>query len=703
MKLFNSKPTNDKKNKPLNGVSNFKYAKIKIKKMYEKYPMLCKGLVTASVLGSMLFSGRLYCETLVNQRRLNDITIFTCLRYSFSNPIITIIFIVVCLMVSWYLINRFYHPADIDEERNLQISDTGSAGTDHPQTDEELKDNYKHYENFEDTLKDGNFIMGGHPRKPEVMLARNFPMLVGGNNNALYCGIPGSMKTRSVVIPMIIQAIRAGVSVIVADPKLEIYRITNRFARKHGVKTKCLNFKKETMPYSDSCNFMKNVGLNETNALSFSDTFIKCCMNLGEKEDFWMEGANNLLAACILYVNDDELNAGEYDKSLQGVFELLNKNKVEALTTKFSKGLQANRPCSAAWNIFDSAEGKSADQVKSSTRQTLLNKMRLMIDTVVGKIVSEDDIDMEEIGRTPCIYYLGFSDTDSAFENFSALYFNLQFQTLFAYADSFEGGKLPVRVIFLLDEIRSIGPIPEFQKKLSTCRGRNIDIVAIVQSLSMLQDMYGASWKQVFECFDIRVCLKAGSQETAKEFSDLTGTMTTLVKNVSYTQGQGDLSDNGNGIERITLSDKARPVYTPGEIIHMDPENMLVVIGQAQSTMMKKIDYEIFPHADELIDSPIEENYPLWARKLSQLERNACRITSGTYYEAIKAMKNPKNIKMLPEEAFQVSFMERKKINYSRLIDKFGLEKIDPRGYEKKNKNKNEDKLSLGKLLKKES
>ena len=46
-------------------------------------------------------------------------------------------------------------------------------------------------------------------------------------------------------------------------------------------------------------------------------------------------------------------------------------------------------------------------------------------------------------------------------------------QQLYDYADQ-NGGKLPERTYFILDEFANIGKIPDFDKKISTSRSRGI-------------------------------------------------------------------------------------------------------------------------------------------------------------------------------------------------------------------------------------
>ena len=52
------------------------------------------------------------------------------------------------------------------------------------------------------------------------------------------------------------------------------------------------------------------------------------------------------------------------------------------------------------------------------------------------------------------------------------------FVKLIGYADT-HGGKLPVPVNMVADEFINIGTIPDFEKKISTARSRNVNIIMI--------------------------------------------------------------------------------------------------------------------------------------------------------------------------------------------------------------------------------
>ena len=60
---------------------------------------------------------------------------------------------------------------------------------------------------------------------------------------------------------------------------------------------------------------------------------------------------------------------------------------------------------------------------------------------------------------------------------------------LIGYADT-HGGRLPVPVNMVADEFINIGTIPDFEKKISTVRSRNVNIIMIYQSNMLFASAY---------------------------------------------------------------------------------------------------------------------------------------------------------------------------------------------------------------------
>mgnify|MGYP000296751712 CR=1 FL=1 len=84
-----------------------------------------------------------------------------------------------------------------------------------------------------------------------------------------------------------------------------------------------------------------------------------------------------------------------------------------------------------------------------------------------------------------CAYFCITSDQDSTFDFLSSMFMSFVFIKLVRYADKHGvGGKLPVPVQILADELANIGVIPDLTKKISTIRSRSLFLACIFQESS---------------------------------------------------------------------------------------------------------------------------------------------------------------------------------------------------------------------------
>ena len=81
------------------------------------------------------------------------------------------------------------------------------------------------------------------------------------------------------------------------------------------------------------------------------------------------------------------------------------------------------------------------------------------------------------------MYYIITDDMDSSYDFLASLFYTFLFIKLVRYADSRPNGKCDVDVFCFLDEFANISQIPDFNKKISTIRSRQIALVPIQQNV----------------------------------------------------------------------------------------------------------------------------------------------------------------------------------------------------------------------------
>ena len=221
---------------------------------------------------------------------------------------------------------------------------------------------------------------------------------------------------------------------------------------------------------------------------------------------------------------------------------------------------------------------------KAGSRLELANRLQLFQNEQLSKVLGTKDIDLIKSGTSKCIYYLRFSDQTSTYSFITALFFSFMFVKLIGYADT-HGGRLPVPVNVVADEFINIGTIPDFEKKISTARSRNVNIIMIYQSNMLFESAYpDGLWEAILADCDTFLVLGVGNELTTSEYvSKMTGEATTSVSSNSIMIGT-------NGM-RSTTSTGKRYVKTTDEIRRLDKKNLLVFVRDQNVIEIRKMDY----------------------------------------------------------------------------------------------------------------
>ena len=173
---------------------------------------------------------------------------------------------------------------------------------------------------------------------------------------------------------MVLQAVRRGESVIITDPKSELFEDMAAFLSVSGYTVRVLNLIRPQN--SDSWNCLNEVG-DEVMAQVFADTIIKNTSG-GKSDHFWDNSELNLLKALILYVRftypERLCNIGE-------VYQLLC-NESEAALTKMIGALPPGHPAKAPYNIFKQA----ADSVRGGVIIGLGSRLQVFQSELIRKI-----------------------------------------------------------------------------------------------------------------------------------------------------------------------------------------------------------------------------------------------------------------------------------------------------------------------------
>ena len=424
------------------------------------------------------------------------------------------------------------------------------------------------------------------------------------NRNVAVFGSSGSMKTRSYCINRILQAAARGESLIVNDPKSELYETTSQYLQDKGYMVRIFNL---VLPeHSDSWACLSEIGGDELMAQLYCDVIIKNTGN--ERGDyFWDNSEMNLLKALVLYVEQGyppgRRNMGE-------VYRLITHSSESELDSLFQV-LPSAHPAKAPYAIFK----KASDTVRSGVLIGLGSRLQIFQNQKICEITSYDEIDLELPGQKPCAYYVVNSDQDSTFDFLSSLFISFCFIKLVRYADkNCPGGKLSVPVHILGEELTACGTISELSRRISVIRSRNISMSCVFQNLAGLQNRYPRNqWQEILGNCDVQYFLGCSDQLTAEYISDRSGEVSVHVQSKAKQLGTWRVS-NYTPEYRETSGVGRRKLLTMDEVLRLPVSQALVIIRGRKILKVEKMDYTRHPEASKLRPCKASSHLPLWSR-----------------------------------------------------------------------------------------
>ena len=481
-----------------------------------------------------------------------------------------------------------------DRERNLIYSNKGTYGTAGFMTKKELKGVLDLVPNIR---KHPGIILGEIDGEAICV-----PLKTRFNGNLAVYGASGSKKTRAFCMNMILQSAARKSSLVICDPKSELYEKSSAYLRDQGYTVKVFNL--VTPAASDSWNCLSEIEGQELMAQLFCDVIIK---NTGSErgDHFWDNAELNLLKALVLYVErgypPEKRNIGE-------VYQLLAMSSEKELNAIFDV-LDISHPAKAPYSIFK----QSSESVRGGVIIGLGSRLQVFQNKDIRNITGYDEIDLELPGKQPCAYYCITSDQDSTFDFLSSLFLSFIFIKLVRYADqNCPGGALPVPVHVLGEELCACGVIPDLSRKISVIRSRNISMSCVFQNLAGLQNRYPQNqWQEILGNCDITLFLGCTDALTAQFISDRTGEASIAVTSKAKQLGTWRIS-NYTPEYRETSGVGKRKLMTMDEVLRMDVDRALVILRGRNVLEVDKYDYSKHPEAKKLHPSKAASHIPAW-------------------------------------------------------------------------------------------
>lgn len=479
-----------------------------------------------------------------------------------------------------------YHP--VHDKRGFDILPDGTHGTSRFMKPEEMKA----------VLETGRLddltgtIYGKHRDDP--LDDNRFSLYIASSSksglagNMLVIGAPGTGKSWGFVRPMIFQCVKRRESMILTDPKAELYESTAGYLADMGYEVRVFNLLE--MEHSDRWNCIGEADYDERLIPIIASTIINNTSSEKEAGDFWAKAELNLLTALLYYVQNDKDVSGNVlplsQRRLGRILSLLTDNGLATIDHEINL-LPAGHPAKGPYGLFLQAK----ENIRGNIVIGLGNRLNVFQDKLVDALTADSTIDLTLPGQKPCAYFCILSAQDHTYAFLSSLFFTMIFSRLEQYARrETEDGKLPVPVNFVLDEFPSIGKLGDFKRSIAFTRGFRMNCIVIVQSIAQLADIYPRrEWEEITACCDATICLGVNDTTSAQFISEKCGMTTIRVTNNQ--QPQTPLFSPVANLSRPysqTRSNTQRALMQPDEVLRLDNAKSIVMLrGQLPMLLYK--------------------------------------------------------------------------------------------------------------------
>ena len=459
----------------------------------------------------------------------------------------------------------------------------------------ELRTNSEYHFCYFNTLKNQKF--DGIPLRAE-RIGNHTEINMQKPIHTLVIGTTGSGKTTMLVDPTMQILAQCGTrpSMIMSDPKGELYAHNAQYLRDIGYDVQCINLREPNQSsrvnpiepaydkfqrahslikevkvytgkfngkmfepvvgatYGDEWYVFEGVAYPDKNTLKLSlqtkkqelinsayediqDIALALSPTSGQ-DPVWSDGARDFIRGIMMAMLEDSLNP-ELGMT-RDKFTLFNVSKIAGLrdqgddNMKTLKEYFSGRPeTSEAVKLANTVVATAASTAKGFLSH--VSQAMNMFDQSIGALTSSTDLDFSKFADRPTALFIIIPDERDTRHGLANIYITQLYKALIERANKDKINiTLPRHVYFLLDEFGNLPKIQKMKSFITAGRSRGIFLMLVVQDYTQLNSVYGEQDAATIKnnC-NIHIYIGTKDQKTREEFSKNIGEVTLEMKSVS--------------------------------------------------------------------------------------------------------------------------------------------------------------------------
>ena len=315
-----------------------------------------------------------------------------------------------------------------------------------------------------------------------------------GEYHNLIIGSTGSGKTQCIIFPMVEVLAKHNESMVITDPKGEIYQSKAAMLKKRGYKIVVLNFRSPgqgnawnplNIPYK-----LWKEGNQDKSCELLDDLAANILYDEGNKnaDPFWEKTSAGYFSGLALGLFED---ATEEQVNINSI-SLMSTVGEERFgpSTYVKEYFNAKDPNSAAY-VNASSTIMSPNETKGSILAVFKEKIKLFASRAnLSEMLSHSDFSIADIGRHKTAVFIVIQDEKKTYHSLATIFVKQVYETLIDVAYQ-NNGRLPVRTNFLLDEFANMPPLKDVTTMITAARSRGMRFTLIIQNFAQLNEVYG--------------------------------------------------------------------------------------------------------------------------------------------------------------------------------------------------------------------
>ena len=419
-------------------------------------------------------------------------------------------------------------------------------------------------------------------------------------------------KTTQYVIPTVLSFAKAKNkrSMVISDPKGELYRLLSKTLRDEGYKVKLINFRdfmhseywnpltpiydkyikayhledevevvdtpngprnkfmgvvyEDQMELDKAVKQMKMVAMEDVGN-DIDNMATRFILIESVREPYWAESARDLLRAGVWAMLEDinppegitPINRDTF--SFKTLLSIMDNMKDDEGMYYNDDGYFSDRPKdSRAYILAKNCILENGKPTRKCIVSQFNTGLSIFKTSTVKLLTSCNSFNFDELTdeSQPVVVFVSYMDELKTHYKIISAFVQSAYNHLINYANNKPDGKLDTPFYFILDEFGNFPAIQDFETVISACGGRNIFFILILQSYAQLNNVYGHDISEIIrDNLNVHVFIGSNNPPTIQDFSRECGEWTRVAP-ISALNGSKEHIDSYH-VETIPLVPKS--------------------------------------------------------------------------------------------------------------------------------------------------